>query len=91
MHLTGTNAPASHDQDEISPRRFILLQSAFLYLPLSILLALTLGSEVIHDEDRNDTLDNPAGRTYHCVHRPSIGRVYPFGWKQEAALLLLLS
>ncbi len=41
-----------HDQDEISPRRFILLHGVFLYLPLSILLALTLGSEVINDEQR---------------------------------------
>jgi len=46
------NQHDQHDQDEISPRRFILLHGAYLYLPMSILLALTLGSEVINDEQR---------------------------------------
>jgi len=32
------------------PRRFVLLQSALIYLPLCVLLALTLGSEVIDDK-----------------------------------------
>ena len=51
--VSQTGTPRNqHDQDEISPRRFILLHGAFLYLPLSILLALTLGSEVTQDEQR---------------------------------------
>jgi len=50
--IAARKAGASHNQNETSPHRSILLQGALLYLPLGILLALTLGSEVMHDEKR---------------------------------------
>src|SRR6266567_1144966 len=50
--IAARKADASHNQNETSPHRSILLQGALLYLPLGILLALTLGSEVMHDEKR---------------------------------------
>ena len=50
--IAARKAGASRNQNETSPRRSIFLQSALLYLPLGILLVLTLGSEVMHDEQR---------------------------------------
>lgn len=45
-------AGAPRGRDEISTRRLMLMRSTLLYLPLGVLLALTLGSEVIHDQER---------------------------------------
>ena len=54
-HPTEREANAEYTQpghNETSPRRSILLQIALIFLPLSILLALTIGSEVIDDKAR---------------------------------------
>jgi len=47
-----SNEYAPLSRNEPSPRRFILLQSALIFLPLGILLALTLESEVRDDKAR---------------------------------------
>jgi signal transduction histidine kinase len=50
-----SHSTATGDEDiahDTSPRRFVLLRSALLYLPLTVVLLLTLVSAVRHDQDR---------------------------------------